>query len=126
MWYMSRNGQQFGPYTAAQLQQMIADEQVDEDILFWKQAITEWVEGSEIPGLFPPDLGNAALPQMTAIQQMMWLQLAQQRAQMEAETARHIAANSIETSTKGAETLHRAFNAFNSCSRCHQNCCCRY
>ena len=51
--------QQYGPYTAEQLQGFAADGTVTRDTLVWTEALADWIPASSVEGLFP---GPAAPP----------------------------------------------------------------
>ncbi|MDJ0668166.1 MAG: SPFH domain-containing protein [Desulfobacterales bacterium] len=61
-WYAGINNQQAGPFTPEQLQQMIAQGQIDRDTLVWKQGMAGWEKAGQVDdlqGLFgavPPPL----------------------------------------------------------------------
>jgi membrane protease subunit (stomatin/prohibitin family) len=61
-WYAAINNQQAGPFTAEQLQRMIANGQITKDTLMWKQGMAGWTAAGEVAdlaGLFsagPPPL----------------------------------------------------------------------
>ncbi len=53
--YVAVNGQQVGPLTLEQVQQMIASGQVNQNTYVWKQGLPNWVPASQVPeiaGLF--------------------------------------------------------------------------
>ncbi len=47
--YVSINGQQAGPFDSNQLQQMIAQNQINKQTFVWKQGMTGWVPASQVP-----------------------------------------------------------------------------
>lgn len=62
VYWVANNGQQCGPYTMQQLQQMVQNGEVSAQTYVWKQGMLNWeVAGnvSELAGLFPPPLPTA-------------------------------------------------------------------
>jgi hypothetical protein len=61
-WYAGIDNQQAGPFTPEQLQQMIAEGQIDRETLVWKQGMAGWEKAGQVAdlqGLFqavPPPL----------------------------------------------------------------------
>lgn len=61
-WYAGINNQQAGPFTPEQLQEMIAQGQIDRETLVWKQGMAGWVKAGEVKdlegyfGAVPPPL----------------------------------------------------------------------
>lgn len=51
-WYVGRNGERRGPFTTAQLRQMVASGQVAGTDLVWCQGMAAWAPCSTVPGLF--------------------------------------------------------------------------
>lgn len=51
-WYFSRNGQNSGPYSSAQLQQLAATGQLSPTDLVWKEGMQQWLPATSIKGLF--------------------------------------------------------------------------
>lgn len=52
--YLHMNGQQYGPYTASQVQEMFVADQIAADALYWQEGIEEWRSAEE---LRPPGAG---------------------------------------------------------------------
>lgn len=52
-WYYSVNGQQAGPVTQPELQQLIAQGMVKPQDLVWNQGMPNWIPAMQIPGLVP-------------------------------------------------------------------------
>jgi hypothetical protein len=48
-WFLSRDGQQYGPYTMAQLQKMVSAGKLQPADLIWKEGMPTWVEARSIP-----------------------------------------------------------------------------
>ena len=53
--YISRNGQEEGPYNAQLIQQMLADDSIDVNTLAWKEGLSEWIPLAQILGSVPPE-----------------------------------------------------------------------
>lgn len=60
--HISRNGQQEGPYTAEQIQQMLADGSIARYTLAWKEGLSQWVPLSQILESSPPQPSHIAPP----------------------------------------------------------------
>ena len=60
--HISRNGQQEGPYTAEQIQQMLADGSIARYTLAWKEGLSQWVPLSQILDSSPPQPSHIAPP----------------------------------------------------------------
>ncbi len=50
-WYAGIDNQQAGPFTPAQLQQMIAQGQIDRETLVWKPGMAGWEKAGEVAEL---------------------------------------------------------------------------
>ncbi len=50
-WYITYSGQQHGPFTLDRVKQQIQSGQLPEDVLFWKDGMTDWMPTSSIPDL---------------------------------------------------------------------------
>lgn len=61
-WYVGRNGQQSGPFTAQQLREMAAAGQLSSDDLLWKNGMPSWVPCSSVKGLFPESTAVSGPP----------------------------------------------------------------
>ncbi|MDP6506284.1 MAG: DUF4339 domain-containing protein, partial [Planctomycetota bacterium] len=59
-WYITYSGQQHGPFTLDSVRQQIQSGQLPEDVLFWKDGMTDWMPSSSIPDLHSAP--RAALP----------------------------------------------------------------
>lgn len=51
-WYLSRQGQQYGPYSWEQLREFAGSGQVMSEELIWGSGMTDWVKAAEVEGLF--------------------------------------------------------------------------
>lgn len=60
--HISRNGQQEGPYTTEQIQQMLADGSIARYTLAWKEGLSQWVPLSQILESSPPQPSHIAPP----------------------------------------------------------------
>lgn len=60
--HISRNGQQEGPYTGEQIQQMLADGSIARYTLAWKEGLSQWVPLSQILESSPPQPSHIAPP----------------------------------------------------------------
>lgn len=61
------NGAQYGPYTVAQLSQMVAAGQINAQTLVWTQGMPAWTQACMVPelaGLFAPAPGMSSVPPM--------------------------------------------------------------
>lgn len=68
-WYVGRNGQRTGPFSADQIRQMVASGQLGPADLLWKEGMANWAAASSVPGLFAgsrgavlPPIGSVDLP----------------------------------------------------------------
>lgn len=52
--HLCRDGQQFGPYSIEQLDEMLQREEINGDDLFWYVGCDEWLPLSQFPGFVPP------------------------------------------------------------------------
>jgi hypothetical protein len=59
-WYVTRQGQQMGPFTAGQLKQMAGRGEIDASDLVWKQGMTKWAPASQVKGLLEGVTGESA------------------------------------------------------------------
>jgi hypothetical protein len=62
MWYVTREGRQFGPFSAGQLRKMAESGDLISSDQVWKQGMNEWVPASRIAGLFQRDATPIATP----------------------------------------------------------------
>src|ERR1700730_5635838 len=62
-WFYASEGQQKGPFSEAQLQDLIARGTVRADTLVWTEGMAGWQKTAEIPGLVPGGSGPPAIPQ---------------------------------------------------------------
>src|SRR5947209_6983102 len=54
-WYVSRDGQQFGPFTDGTLRDLIQDKRLNEDDYIWCQGYSDWVRlGSVLSAISAP------------------------------------------------------------------------
>src|ERR1700731_1207150 len=53
VWYYAQNGQQAGPGSASQLQQLARSGQIQSSDLVWKEGLPQWIQAKAIKGLFP-------------------------------------------------------------------------
>jgi uncharacterized RDD family membrane protein YckC len=68
-WYVAKEGNRAGPFTAVRIRQMIAGGTLKPDHLVWKQGMAGWLPASSVKGLFgaavppgPPPGGHYASP----------------------------------------------------------------
>ena len=68
-WFFSKDGQQQGPVTAADLKQMAASGQLRPDDLVWKEGMAQWAKASQLKGVFAtPGAAPEAAPAPVAPQ----------------------------------------------------------
>ena len=66
-WFCSRDGQQVGPISSAQLKALAANGQLRPSDLVWNEGMANWVEASKTKGLFPDfPPSPPPIPQMRA------------------------------------------------------------
>lgn len=53
-WYISRDGQRFGPYAFEFLQQMVQNHQLLRTDLVWSEKTGAWIKAAKVEGLFAP------------------------------------------------------------------------
>ncbi|MDB5304877.1 MAG: antifreeze protein [Phycisphaerales bacterium] len=63
-WYYSQGGQQLGPVSEAQLQQMKATGQVGPTDLVWSEGMIDWLPVGQVPQLQGPAAAQPAAPPM--------------------------------------------------------------
>jgi hypothetical protein len=61
-WFFASQGQQQGPYPAAQLRDLIAKGIVTAATLVWSEGMADWQKAGDIPGLFSGYSGPPAVP----------------------------------------------------------------
>jgi hypothetical protein len=61
-WHYTRDGQQLGPVSAAQIKQLAASGQLRPDDLVWKEGMADWSPAARIKGLFTPAPTSATAP----------------------------------------------------------------
>ncbi len=61
-WHVSKDRQQTGPFTSAELRKMVASGQLGSDDFVWKEGMQDWVPASKIKGLFVNASVTAASP----------------------------------------------------------------
>jgi GYF domain 2 len=61
-WYYSQGGQQLGPVSEAQLQQMKSAGQVGPTDLVWSEGMTDWLAAGQVPQLQAQAAGKPAAP----------------------------------------------------------------
>jgi len=54
-WYISRDGESYGPFTRDELRQLIREKRVVSTDFVWKTGMTTWVQGAALSELFPSD-----------------------------------------------------------------------
>jgi GYF domain 2 len=52
-WFISREGQQYGPFSDERLRQLIAERNVTADSFVWCEGMKDWVQAGDVPGLIP-------------------------------------------------------------------------
>ncbi len=62
-WFYASNGQQQGPYPAAQLRDLITRGTVSAETLVWTEGMSGWQRAGDIPGLIPGGSGPSFVPQ---------------------------------------------------------------
>jgi len=69
--YISKNGQQLGPYTAHDLDALLQSEEITGDDLYWYEGCAAWTPLSQFPGFLPPPASVPPPPpqQISASQQ---------------------------------------------------------
>ena len=60
--HISRNGQQEGPYSIQQIQQMLADGSITASALSWKEGLSQWVPLSQIISSLPTEPSHSTPP----------------------------------------------------------------
>lgn len=60
-WYISKNGERQGPFSASQLRQMATAGQFSPSDFLWKQGMANWAPGTAVKGLFA-ETGPVATP----------------------------------------------------------------
>lgn len=53
-WYVLHDGHRLGPFTAAELQPLVASGMLRPNDLLWHEGLSGWTEASRFPTLFPP------------------------------------------------------------------------
>lgn len=61
-WHLLQEGQQYGPYTGEQLVEFANDGRIVRDSMLWAEGMAEWVQASQVEGLFPPEAVPVATP----------------------------------------------------------------
>jgi len=61
-WFVSRDGQQFGPFTAKSLRELVASSRLVPTDLLRKETMGSWVEARRVKGLFSETEGMASQP----------------------------------------------------------------
>ncbi len=56
-WYLSRRGQQFGPYTWEEVVYYARSGNIEGGDLLWSQSTGEWIRADQVTGLLPPTSG---------------------------------------------------------------------
>ncbi len=67
-WYLSRNGQQHGPISGAELGQLVQQRRIAPSDLVWRTGWPDWYLARDVPGLIPPPPQAAAPPPLPARQ----------------------------------------------------------
>jgi hypothetical protein len=67
VWYYAQNGQQAGPVSASQLQQLARSGQIQATDLVWKEGLAQWVQAKAIKGLFPAQAEPVPVAQATPV-----------------------------------------------------------
>jgi hypothetical protein len=52
--YISKEGEQQGPYSVEQLDELLQAEAITGDDLYWYEGCEDWLPLSEFPGYVPP------------------------------------------------------------------------
>jgi hypothetical protein len=52
--YIAKDGQQQGPYSVEQLDELLQDEAITGDDLYWYEGCDGWLPLSQFPGYVPP------------------------------------------------------------------------
>jgi len=64
-WYYARDEQRFGPVSTVELKRLAERHAITPDDLVWREGMADWVEASQVKGLFqptPPEPPSGALP----------------------------------------------------------------
>jgi hypothetical protein len=62
-WHYSKNDQQHGPISSAELKQLVADGSLSPDDVIWKEEWPEWKPAKTVKGLFPQAAPDNIPPQ---------------------------------------------------------------
>ena len=54
-WFYTRDGQQFGPFSAEQLKQLATSRQLSQTDMLWKDGMKDWAPARAVRGLFPAE-----------------------------------------------------------------------
>lgn len=68
-WYLLRNGQQIGPISSKQLQQVATSNQMTPEDLVWREGYADWVPAKRVKGLFAAAHDELPIAQDIAVQQ---------------------------------------------------------
>lgn len=53
-WYLSQEGQQYGPYTDEQLVGFAREGRIVRESMLWAEGMADWLPAGQVEGLFPP------------------------------------------------------------------------
>jgi hypothetical protein len=63
VWYYAQNGQQTGPVSSEQLQQLARSGRICDTDLVWREGLPQWIQARSVGGLFVPhEAANAPIP----------------------------------------------------------------
>lgn len=66
-WFAVTEGQQSGPYSDAQIQDLIAQGRVVRDSMVWCEGMTNWLKAADVPGLIPSSHMPPPVPAISEI-----------------------------------------------------------
>jgi hypothetical protein len=62
VWFYAQDGQQAGPVSAAQLQQLVRTGRLQATDLVWREGLPQWIQAHSVTGLFAPQELPAPIP----------------------------------------------------------------
>lgn len=66
IWWYASNGQEFGPYTAKELQSFALSGRLTPADLIWREGLEKWLKASSVKGLFDPPKSPSPRPAAAA------------------------------------------------------------
>lgn len=68
IWWYASDGQEFGPYTAQELESFARSGRLTPADLIWREGLEKWLRASSVKGLFDPDApSDTAVPPRPAV-----------------------------------------------------------